>query len=123
MHSPPLKDMPETDADVDPALLAEHCRPDTHVRGEDTVRLKDFELFTENPTIERLAPDQMIGRTFLMPEAEDKSRERAKIVERIQKHKSQYDDHEDVSLPFFRVRMQSDTEDECEKKKTHPSFI
>ena len=85
-----MKDVGITEPDDDPELIAEHLRPDTHVRGEETIRMKGYDLFTDNPTVSRLDPEKnMIGRTFLMPEAEDHTRERAKIVERIIDHKGQ----------------------------------
>ena len=103
MYETPLKDLPDGDIDTDPTLTAKHCQPDNHVPGVDTVRFHENELFTENPTVSGLLPDQMLGRTFLMPEAEDGSRERAKIIERIIDHKAQYE--EEPELIKFRARV------------------
>ena len=103
LEETPIYDLPETGPDDDPSLLAEHLRPDTHVRGEEAIRMKDHELFTQNPTVAGLDPDNMVGRTFLMPEAEDRSRQRAKIVERIIDHKEQYAAEDE--LAFFKVRV------------------
>ena len=110
MTDTPISDMAPTEPDTDPSLLAEHLRPDDHERGEEPLRMKDYELFTENPTVERLDPENMVGRTFLMPEAEDRTRARAKIVERIIEHKGQYE--EDKDLILFKVRVGDDKYEE-----------
>ena len=110
LEETPMCDLPETGPDDDPSLLAEHLHPDTHVPGEDVIRMKDHELFTQNPTVAGLDPENMVGRTFLMPEAEDRSRQRAKIVERIIDHKKQYDAEDEVAL--FKVRVGDDKYEE-----------
>ena len=40
-------------------------------------------LKTDRPTVPNLPPEEMIGRTFLMPPQEDGTRLRAKILERV----------------------------------------
>ena len=118
MHEPPLKDLPETLPDIDPELLPEHLRDKAkYVRGKDTVRFKDNELFTENLTVAKLDPENMVGRTFLMPENKDLSRERAKIVERITDHQSNYE--EDDEMIKFRVRVG----DRCEEIVAHSDIV
>ena len=101
MEEVPLKDMTPESPDTDPTLIAEHLRPDTHVRGEEPICMKDHQLFTQNPTVPGLDPENMIGRTFLMPEAEDLSRQRAKIIERVIDHKKQHEDNKAHTL--FKV--------------------
>ena len=59
-----------------------------------------------NPTIAGLPPEEMIDHTFLMPEQEDGSRVRAKIIERVQAHKDEL--AKDPDLIKFKCLVNDD---------------
>ena len=90
MNAEKLQDLPDVGDYQDPEEeMADHAKPPQQF-GRSNPEGKPFlfermeDLETHNPTVKDLKPEQMEGRTFLMPPAEDGSRMRAKIVERIQ---------------------------------------
>ena len=86
MDEIPLKDLPTVDHPDPQEKLPKHLRDD-HRQGVDTVQFILDHMKTNNATVPNLPPEELPGRTFLMPEAEDRSRERAKILRSVQCHK------------------------------------
>ena len=87
-HSPmddvPLKDAPVVDGVDDDEYLAPHLREaDQRTDPDEPLDLGLEYMEAANPVEHGLEPEDMIGRTFLMPPEEDGTRVRAKIMERI----------------------------------------
>lgn len=59
-------------------------------------------LKTPNPTVKGLSPEDMIGRTFLMPPEEDHTRHRAKIIGLVEDYKKGMDEK---GSPWARERI------------------
>jgi len=91
MMNPSLKKEEEKVwSDEDQSLLAEHLKfrkpgADNPLQGP--IKFHKKSLFTLNPTEKGLTPEEMVGRTFLMPPAADGSRHRAKIMSEVRKMK------------------------------------
>ncbi|CAB9518379.1 hypothetical protein SEMRO_929_G221330.1 [Seminavis robusta] len=88
MDQPPLSQQPEVETvNEDDENLADHVKdrrqPGEPNRNDDPLDLKFDFMHKENPTVEGLPPEEMLDRTFLMPPAEDGTRVRAKIIERV----------------------------------------
>ena len=107
----PLRQQPEVETVDEDEHLADHLKS-RRKTGEpnpdaEPLDLKHEFLHTENPTeSRRLPPDQMKDRTFLMPPAEDGSRVRAKILDRVDKYKN--DAACDPAMIQFRCRVNND---------------
>ena len=92
MDEVPLKEREEVvDHDQDEVPYKEHIKdkpyPDRK-KADDTMDFSQEFLRTDGNTIPvQLPPEEMLERTFLMPPAEDGSRVRAKILERVKAHK------------------------------------
>ena len=107
LDDPPLRDLPEVETveeDTSVPYASNARDPDT-----DTLKFNTDFLNTDNPTQPGLAPEEMIDRTFLMPPAEDGSRARAKIIERIKIHKEEAAKHPD--LIKFKCLVQDEYEE------------
>ena len=113
MDEPKLSDRPEVETvDED----EEFMNPDAKTKrkpgepnpDEDPLELKFDYMQPANPTIPGLPPEEMINRTFLMPPADDGSRVRAKIIERINHHKDQAQQHPDYIKFKCRINNQYD---------------
>jgi len=91
LDQPPLRDTPVVETIDEDEDLAPHLRKKggTEVPKEQpdvTPEMVDFvleSLRTVNPTASRLTPEEMIGRTFLMPPKDDGTRHRAKIIDKV----------------------------------------
>ncbi len=82
----------ETDTSDDTAATD----PDDPYQDEEPTPNLEDPMKTPNPTVTtRLPPDDLIDRTFLMPPKDDGSRERAKIVKRINVYKDKRKDDPD----------------------------
>lgn len=97
MDDPPLHNQPEVKTAEDEEYLAPHLQDrrkpgDPNPKGT-PLKFPKQGLQTNNPMIQGLAPDQVIGRTFLMLEGEDGTRVRAKIIRLIEEHKQGMKDH------------------------------
>ncbi len=83
----PLRKMPEVETvDEEDEDLADHIkqrRPGEDNPNQEALKFDVDVLETPNPTVSNLTPEEMIGRTFLMPPEEDGTRHRAKIIKRI----------------------------------------
>jgi hypothetical protein len=66
-------------------------------------------LKTLNPTDRDLTPEEMIGRTVLMPPAEDGSRHRARIMSKVQDLKDEA--HKDPAYIKFKALVNNDFEE------------
>lgn len=108
----PLKDLPEVTTVDDDEDLAEHLRdqrkPGAPNPDLEPLKFKDT-LENPNPTVKNLTPDQLVGRSFLMPPTADGSRVRAKIVEKIQQHKKKLEEQPD--LIRFKCKVNGEYED------------
>ncbi len=115
MDDPPLADLgepgPATQDDLDdlPSHLKDH-KPGSSTE-EDPLNLGDLPMRTPNPTIPGLNPEEMIDRTFLMPPAEDGSRVRAKIVERVNQLKEDAQAAHPVEMAKFKCLINDDYEE------------
>ena len=95
LDQPPLRDLPTVETVDDEEDLAPHLRENAQRKPGDpnpNAEPLDFTfnpIPAANPTIAGLPPEEMISCTFLMPEQEDGSRVRAKIIERVQAHKDE----------------------------------
>ena len=98
MDDPPLKDMPEVETVDEDEDLAPHLRSKRKA-GDPNPNDEPIDLqfmATPWPTEPDLPPDQLPGRTFLMPPEEDGSRYRAKIIAMIKDHKQDIVDHPEL---------------------------
>ena len=111
---PSLRDTPEVETvDEDDEDLAPHQRQPDRKPGDPNPREepRDFtleDLSAANPVNPSLPPEEMIDRTFLMPEEEDGSRFRAKIIERVQASREELEKHPDLIKFRCRVNDQYD---------------
>ena len=110
----PLKDLPEVetvDEDDDlPAHLRKQRQPGDPNPNQEPKQFRRNELRTERPVMaSMLPPDEVVGRTFLMPPEEDGSRYRAKIVEKIQETRAECDKHPDMIR--FKALVNNDYEE------------
>ena len=112
MDKPPLKDQPVVETVDDEEDLADHVKkpaaPGTST-AEKPVEFLLRQMRTENPVQTGLSPDEMINRTFLMPPAEDGSRVRAQIIERVNHHKDQA--HQDPEYIKFKCLVNGEYEE------------
>jgi len=87
MANPLLRDQPTkkwTAQDQDDlADHLKHRKPGEENPLDKPLKFGKRALQTLNPTEDNLKPEEMIGRTFLMPPAADGSRHRAKIMESV----------------------------------------
>ena len=110
---PPLKDTPLVETVDDDEDLAPHQREPDRKPGDpnpDEVP-RDFtleDLSAANPVQPSLPPEEMIDRTFLMPEESDGSRYRAKILERVQASQEELAKNPDLIKFKCRVNDQYD---------------
>jgi len=113
MMNPPLKDEKEKIwSDEDQSLLSEHLKarkPGTDNPLQEPLKFHKKTLVTLNPTDKGLTPEEMIGRTFLMPPEADGSRHRAKIMSEVQKMKDKA--HESPEYIKFKCLVNNDFED------------
>jgi len=113
MMNPPLKDEKEkTWSDEDQSLLAEHLKaqkPGTDNPLQEPLKFRKKSLVTLNPTDKGLTPEEMIGRTFLMPPEADGSRHRAKIMSEVQQMKDKA--HESPEYITFKCLVNNDFDD------------
>ena len=111
--NPPLRDEKEkTWSNEDQSLLAEHLKvqkPGTDNPLQEPIKFLKKSLATLNPTEKGLTPEEMIGRTFLMPPEADGSRHRAKIMSEVQKMKDK--GHESPEHVKFKCLVNNDFED------------
>ena len=105
---PSLRDTPVVETVDDEDDLSPHLKQPERKPGDPNPQNipRDFtleDLSAANPVSPNLPPEEMIERTFLMPEEEDGSRYRAKIIERIQA--SQEELAKDPELIKFKCRV------------------
>ena len=107
MDQPPLKDSPIVETIDDDEDLAPHMKARAPGEENPTEAPIDFEylqsLWTDNPTVSSLPPEEMKGRSFLMPPEENGDRYRAKILERVKLTKAEREKNPD--LIKFRCRV------------------
>ena len=110
----PLKDRPTVETVDEDDDLPDHLRSrrkpgDPNPDDEPRPFLRN-ELRTENPTLaSQLPPEELVGRTFLMPPEEDGSRFRAKIIEEVNRNKDEGD--QDPEMIKFRAVVNNDYEE------------
>jgi len=113
MMNPPLKDEKEKIwSDEDQSLLSEHLKarkPGTDNPLQEPLKFHKKSLVTLNPTDKGLTPEEMIGRTFLMPPEANGSRHRAKIMSEVQKMKDKA--HKSSEYIKFKCLVNNDFED------------
>jgi hypothetical protein len=90
MDSPPLKDMPcvetvDDDEDLPPQLR----------EARDKFHTDQLKTCIERPGID-LPPEDMIGRTVLMPPTAIGERFRGHIIERVDKSRADYEEHPEL---------------------------
>ena len=110
----PLKDMPEVETvdedDELPPQLRERTKLPSELSEEELARFLVDSLKTDNPVeTTRLPPEEMIGRTFLMPPEEDGTRVRAKIIELV--HDLKKDAHQDPEYVKFKCLVNNERHD------------
>ena len=112
MDEPPLREQPTVETVDDEDDLADHVKTPPQ-KGESTadkpVEFLLRQMKTDNPVETGLDPDDMIDRTFLMPPAEDGSRVRAKIIERVNKLKD--DAHQSPEFIKFKCLVNNEYEE------------
>ena len=110
MDDPSLRNQPEVETVDDAEFSAEHIREPERIPGE-AKRFTFADSFrTHNPTEEeRLPPEELKNRTFLMPPQEDGTRVRAKILELVNLHKEELSKHPD--LVKFKCLVNDDYEE------------
>ena len=102
-----LKDAPIVDTVDEEEDLTPHLKgrapgePNPSQRPVDMELLE--ELWTNNPTQPGLPPEELPGRSFLMPPEENGDRYRAKILERIKLSKEERE--KDPDMIKFRCRV------------------
>ena len=99
--NPPLRDLPEVETVEEDEDLPDHLRSNRKPGDPNPAQKPvDFlldNLRTENPMVhEQLSPEDLPGRSFLMPPEEDGSRYRAKIIEQVQLSKDEAAKHPDL---------------------------
>ena len=113
MTNPSLKDEKSKKwTEQDQSELPEHLRqrkPGEANPLEEPLKFSKRALRTLNPTESGLTPQEVIGRTFLMPPTQDGSRYRAKIMSRVRKMKDKA--HEDPEFIQFKCLVNDDYED------------
>ena len=97
MDDPPLEDAPSPETVDEEDDVAEHQREHKLPTDPDDPNAKPRNfageyLGTHNPTVRDLSPEQMVDRTFLLPEEPDGSRLRAKVIKIVSKHKEKLED-------------------------------
>jgi spermidine/putrescine-binding protein len=104
MLDPPLKDNPLAPPADSEEYLAEHAR-EPPARGQPNPENKprnfigEF-LGTPNPTQKDLAPEDAIGKSFLMPPEDDGTRHRARIMEIINDDQQRADERKKALIKF-----------------------
>ena len=113
MDEPPLKEMPEVETvNEDDDNIAVHQKdppPQGTSTAEDPMKLNKKLMKAANPVDAGLPPEEMIDRTFLMPEAEDGTRVRAKILERVDQFKNGA--MQDPAMAKFRCLVNNEYEE------------
>ena len=114
MAGPSLRDMPLVETlNEDDDNVADHVRdprkPGDPNPDQDPMKFTVDRLDTVNPTVPDVAPDDMQGRTFLMPPREDGTRHRARIVKMIADHKKDLEHHPE--LIKFKCLVNNDYEE------------
>ena len=113
MDDPPLQDEPVVEMFRDPDEdVAPQIRDKKDKEDPEEARTFEFEnLRTENPTAQGLSPDDLIGRTFLMPPDNDGSRVRARIIQKIQDHKQDLQEHPELAKFKCTINGDDDWQD------------
>ena len=98
MDDPPLLEEPVIEMFRDPDEdVAPQIRDKKDKEDPDEARTFEFEnLRTENPTAKGLSPDDLIGRTFLMPPDDDGARVRAQVIQKIQDQRQDLQEHPEL---------------------------
>ena len=133
MDDPPLKHFPTVETvteEEEQEDLPPHLR-DKRKPGDPNPEAEPFDfafdnLKTDNPVETfNVPPEEMIDRTFLMPPAEDGSRVRAKIVERVQDMQAGMESHPErikfrclVNDEFEEIVAYNDIVDYIEQDQT-----
>ena len=112
MGNTPMKDMPESDG-VDIQDVSEPSQPRRKF-GEtnpdnDPVDLRFKNMENPNPTLGGLSPNEMIGRTFLLPPEEDGTRHRAKVIQQMEETTAALADNPEIIK--FRCLVNNEKED------------
>ena len=107
MDQPPLKDTPVVDTVEPDEDLPPHMKGRSPGEPNPLETPIDFDmlksLWTENPVQPGLPPEELPGRTFLMPPEENGDRYRAKIIERIKLTKEERE--KDPDMIKFRCQV------------------
>jgi len=113
MANPLLRDQPTrkwTAQDQDDlADHLKHRKPGEENPLDKPLKFGKRALQTLNPTEDNLKPEEMIGRTFLMPPTADGSRHRAKIMESVRDMKDKA--HKEPAYIKFRCLVNNDFEE------------
>ena len=116
MDSPPLRDEPDQPMDAmwndpedrpDPPNSAN--KPGREEHNNIPLDFSSDPLETELPTVKGLTPEELIGRSILMPPGEDGSRNRATIIQLIDDMKNNARDHPE--LIKFKCRVNGKREE------------
>jgi hypothetical protein len=104
MLDPPLKENPLAPPADSEEYLAEHARePPARGQPNPENRPRNFIgefLGTPNPTQKDLAPEDAIGKSFLMPPEDDGTRHRARIMEIINDDRQHADERKKALIKF-----------------------
>jgi hypothetical protein len=97
MGDPSLSEQPYAMA-VDPkdADLAPHLKerqPGEANPNDEPLLFINKQLTTPNPTVEGLSPNQMEGRSFLMPPEDNGTQKHAKFIQMVNKYKDGMESH------------------------------
>ena len=108
-----LRDIPEVSTVDNEEDLADHLKrlrqPGEPNPKQDPLNLRDMLMEPNKVNTKDIPPDQLPGRTFLMPPLEDGTRHRARILERISLTKEQKE--KDPKLIKFRAIINEETPD------------
>jgi len=108
LRDQPTRKLTAQDQD-DLANHLKHRKPGEENPLDEPLKFGKRALQTLNPTEDNLKPEEMIGRTFLMPPTADGSRHRAKIMESVRDMKDKA--HEDPACIKFRCLVNNDFEE------------
>jgi len=113
MMNPSLKNKKEKAwSDEEQSLLAGHLKfrqPGTDNPLQEPIMFHKKSLVTLNPTEKGLTPEEMIGRSFLMPPAANGSGHHAKIMSEVQRMKDKA--HSSPEYIKFKCLVNNDFED------------
>ena len=108
-----LRDAPLVETVDDEDELADHLKtkrqPGTDNPNQEPIDFGQQSLETNNPVEKGISPDNLIGRSFLMPPEEDGSRVRAKILEAIESTKDEAANQPEMIK--FRALINGERED------------